>query len=79
MHEYITTVHQTGEVFKPPRDVENTGCPWGLRETHIIGGFAAAKGGQAQVVSCIMAVWSRDRLENASTIPSDPLDEQETD
>lgn len=71
MYEYITTVHQTGEIFKAPRDVENTGCIWGLRETHVIGGFAGGKAGQAQVISCILCVWARDRLERADTIPSE--------
>lgn len=60
MYEYITTVHQTGEVFKRPRDIDNTGHDWNLRETHVIGGFVGGKGHQAQVISCIMAVWTRD-------------------
>jgi hypothetical protein len=59
MYQYMTTVHQTGEVFQRPRDVENTGHDWNLRETHVIGGFANTKAG-AQVISCIMAVWTRD-------------------
>ena len=71
MYEDTTTVHQAGEVFKRPRDVDNTGCDWMLRETHVIGGFVGGKAGQAQVISCIMAVWSRDRLANADTIPSE--------
>ncbi len=69
MYQYITTVHQAGEVFQRPRDVENTGHDWALRETHVIGGFVGAKNG-AQVLSAVMAVWSRDIPEQDK--PSQP-------